>query len=100
MFFTPLKLNVLKSQVSLFKFMSGNNQLQIIDKYWYLGLIFTEFLSYDDMAKSVAQSATRALGLVIAKCKVHGGVPFNVNKKILLTILVFSIETFTCIYLF
>ncbi len=50
--------------------MSGNNQLQIIDKYWYLGLIFTEFLSYDDMAKSVAQSATRALGLVIAKCKV------------------------------
>ncbi len=30
------------------------------------------------MAKSVAQSATRALGLVIAKCKAHGGVPFNV----------------------
>ncbi len=68
-----LKVNVLKSQVmhfrrgpsvprSLFKFMFGNNQLQIVDKYQYLGLIFTEFLSYDDMAKSVAQSATRALG--------------------------------------
>ncbi len=84
-----LKLNVLKSQVmhfrkgprvprSLFKFMCGNNQLQVVDKYRYLGLIYTEFLSYDDMAKFLAQSATRALGLVIAKCKVHGGVPFNV----------------------
>ncbi len=69
-----LKVNVLKSQVmhfrrgpsvprSLFKFMCGNNQLQIVDKYRYLGLIFTEYSSYDAMAKSVAQSATRALFL-------------------------------------
>ncbi len=74
-----LKVNVLKSQVmlfrrgtsvprSLFKFMCANNQLQIVDKYQYLRLIFTEFLSYDDMSKSVVQSATRDLGLVIAKC--------------------------------
>ncbi len=50
-----LKVNVLKSQVmhfrrgssvprSLFKFMCGNNQLQIVDKYRYLGLIFTEVM--------------------------------------------------------
>ncbi len=58
--------------------MCGNNQLQIVDKYRYLGLIFTESLSYDDMAKSVAHSTTRALSLVIAKCKAHGGVPLNV----------------------
>ncbi len=58
--------------------MCGNNQLQIVDEYQYLGLIFTEFLSYDDMARSVAQSATRASGLVIPKCKACGGVPFNV----------------------
>ncbi len=88
-----LKVNVLKSQVmhfrrepsvprSLFKFMCGNNQLQIVDKYRYLGLIFTECLSYDDMAKSVAQSATRALGLVIAKCKAHVGAPCNVFTQL------------------
>ncbi len=34
------------------------------------------------MAKSVAQSATRALGLIIAKCKAHGGVPFNVFTQL------------------
>ncbi len=43
--------------------MCENNQLQIVDKYRYLGLIFTEYSSYDAMAKSVAQSATRALFL-------------------------------------
>ncbi len=62
--------------------MCGNNQLQIVDKYWFLGLIFTEFLSYDDMAKSVAQSATTALGLVIAMCKAHEGVHFNVFTQL------------------
>ncbi len=30
------------------------------------------------MAKYVVQSTTRALGLVIAKCKTHGSVPSNV----------------------
>ncbi len=34
------------------------------------------------MARSMAQSATRALGLVIAKCKVHGGVPFNILTQL------------------
>ncbi len=58
-----LKVNVLKTQVmhfrrgpsvprSLFTFMCGNDHLQI-DKYCYLGIFFTECLSYDEMAKSV-----------------------------------------------
>ena len=34
------------------------------------------------MAKSVAQSASRALGLLIAKCKSSGGLPYNVFKKL------------------
>ncbi len=34
------------------------------------------------MAKSVAQSTTGALGLVIAKCKADGGVPFNVFTQL------------------
>ncbi len=112
-----LKVNVLKSQVmhfgrgpsvprSLFKFMCGNNQLQIVDKYWYLGLIFTQLLCYDDMAKSVVQSATRALCLVIAKCKSHGGVHFNVFTQLYDALVqpiinygasVWSNKEFTCI---
>ncbi len=62
--------------------MCGNNQLQIVDKYRYLGLNFTECLSYDDMAKSVSQSAIRALGLVIVNCKAHVGVHFNVFTQL------------------
>ncbi len=83
----------------LFKFMCGNNQLQIVDKYRYLGLIFTDFSSYDDMAKSVAQSATRALGLVIAKCKAHGGIPFNVFKQLYDALVqpIINYDAFVCI---
>ena len=34
------------------------------------------------MVKHVAQSASRALGLLIAKCKTIGGVPYNVFTKL------------------
>ena len=33
-------------------------------------------------AKFVAQSASRALGLLISKCKLAGGLPFNVYTKL------------------
>ncbi len=58
-----------------------NDQLQIVDKYQYLGLIFTKYLSYNDKACD-AQSANRALGLEIVKCKAHRGVPFNVFTQL------------------
>ena len=38
--------------------------------YKYLDLVLNEFLDYNITAKSVALSANRALGLVIAKCKI------------------------------
>ena len=41
-----------------------------------LGLIFTEFLDLLTMAKTVAKSASRALGLLISKDKAFGGMPF------------------------
>ncbi len=34
------------------------------------------------MSKAVALSATRALGLIIAKCKTHGGVPHKVFSQL------------------
>jgi hypothetical protein len=58
-------------------FHIGDNTIEIVTKYNYLGLVITEFLDYNVMAKAVAMSASRALGLLIAKCKLNGGFIFN-----------------------
>ena len=58
-------------------FMCSDTDLKPTDKYTYLGLLLTEFLDYDLMAKAVAKSAGRALGLIIAKCKAYGGMPYE-----------------------
>ncbi len=49
----------------------------------YLGLILTEFLDYHITASIVAKSAgRRALGLLIAKYKAFGGLPYNCYTKL------------------
>ena len=48
----------------------------------YLGVILSEHLDYDIMTKYVVQCASRALGLLIAKCKTIGGVPYDVFTKL------------------
>ena len=53
--------------VSNIVFTCGTNVLTYIDEYVYLGLTLTEHLDFDVTAKIVAQSAGRALGLLIAK---------------------------------
>jgi hypothetical protein len=47
-----------------------------------LGLLLTEFLSYEEMTKAVAKFTSRALGLLIAKCKAHGGFQYDVYTKL------------------
>ena len=54
----------------------------ITDKYKYLGLVLNVFLDFSMTAKLVAQSASRALGLLIAKCKSAGGMPYDVSTKL------------------
>lgn len=54
----------------------------MVDKYVYLGLTVTEHIDWNVTAKSVAQSANRALGLLIAKSKLMGGMPYNVFSKL------------------
>ena len=86
-------VNATKSQVVHFRrgpsvprsdvvFKCGEYIMQTVDRYRYLGLIFTEFLDLSVMSKAVALAATRALGLLIAKCKAHGGVPFRVFSEL------------------
>lgn len=63
-------------------FKCGNEQLSVVDRYTYLGVVLQEHLDFNVTAKMVAQSASRALGLLIAKCKISGGVPYNVFTKL------------------
>ena len=73
-------------QKTQFKFICSNNELDSVDKYRYLGLILNDTLDYNVTAKYVAQSATRALGLLISKFKAMGGMPYEVFSKLYDTI--------------
>ena len=65
-------------QRSNYVFKCGNNNIEYSQFYKYLGLVLDEFLDYSVTAKYIAQSATRALGLLISKFKVLGGMPYEV----------------------
>ena len=67
---------------SQFNFKCGNDLLQTVDRYIYLGLLLMEHLNLDLTAKCIAQSASRALELLISKCKLAGGLPYNVYTKL------------------
>jgi hypothetical protein len=87
-----LEISAEKSQVVHFRpnsvprstveFMCGECRLQLVSCYKYLGLVLTEYLDYKVTAKTVAQAATRALGVLIAKSKANGGLPFQTYTKL------------------
>ena len=87
-----LEVNINKSKVIHFRnpskqrtnrvFQCGQKPIETISQYLYLGLLLTEHLEYDIMAKQVANSASRALGLLITKFKAAGGLPFSTYKKL------------------
>lgn len=62
-------------------FSCCNENLKIVDNYMYLGILLHKFLDYSITAKTVSQSASRALGLQIAKSKALGGMPYEVFTK-------------------
>ena len=68
------------------RFLFNNQSIEIASSYKYLGLVLDEFLNFDIMAKFVANSASRALGLVISKFKIAGGLPYKVFTKLYDTI--------------
>ena len=47
-----------------------------------MGLTLNEFLDFNVTAKMVSQAASRTLGLLIAKYKILGGMPFDVAGKV------------------
>ena len=82
-----MKVNDGKTQVVHFRpnsvekthitFNCGDSEIKVVDKYKYLGLILTDHLDYQETARVVAQAASRALGLVIAKDKAYGGMHYD-----------------------
>ena len=87
-----LDINQEKSQVVHFRpkcvpkteyiFNCGDKTLSLVLQYKYLGLILTEHLDYNVTTRMVAQSANRALGVLIAKSKALGGLPFDVFTRL------------------
>ena len=71
-----------KSNRTSFLFKYGQQDISITDKYVYLGMLFTELLDMQQTCKSISQSANRALGLLIAKSKAIGGMPFETFSKL------------------
>ena len=67
-----------------FDFTCGTDKIGTVDRYSYLGITLTEFLDFDVTAKIIAQSASRALGLLIAKYKTMGGMPYDVLPNCLI----------------
>ena len=63
-------------------FKCGEIVLDIVDRYKYLGVILQENLDLNITAKAVAKSTNRALGLLVARLKLKGGVPYNVFTKL------------------
>lgn len=58
-----------------FPFMYNGEPMEVVKSYKYLGLILTETLDFNITAKNVAASASRSLGLLIAKSRTLGGIP-------------------------
>ena len=77
-----------KKSIYIHLWQCGQKPIETISQYLSLGLLLTEHLEYDKMAKQVANSASRALGLLITKFKAAGGggggggVPFSTYKKL------------------
>ncbi len=65
-----------------FVFNFQNGIIETVAMYKYLGLVLTEHLDYKVTAKMVSQAASRALGLIIAKDKSYGGMPYKCFTKL------------------
>jgi hypothetical protein len=61
-----------------YSFTCGDHSLKVVANFTYLGLLLlTEMLDFNIMVKSVAQSAGRELGLLKAKSKSYGDMPYK-----------------------
>jgi len=60
-----------------FVFMYGNEELEIVEQYKYLGLIFYQFLTYNASVEAMSAAGGRALSQIITKFKILKNVGFR-----------------------
>ncbi len=65
-------------QCAVGPFLYGESHLEDVDRYRYLSVVLTEFMDMSVTAKHITWAVHRALGLLIAKGRIHGGFPFEV----------------------
>jgi hypothetical protein len=85
-------VNPVKSQIVHFRrkgvrktgrlFKCGDNSLKTVPVYKYLGIMFSEHLSYDENAITLSQAGGRALGSIIAKYKAQGFMGYSTYTKL------------------
>ncbi len=73
-----------RSENHIFRFtcIYGEQNINVVCQYKYQGLILNEHLDYALMAKLLATSTGRALGLLIKKCKASGGMSYDVHTQL------------------
>ncbi len=64
-----------------FNFKFDHNELKIVDRYKYLGIILQENLDYNITTYVLAGAAGRALGAVISKFKSFRNAEYNAFSK-------------------
>ncbi|XP_060579355.1 uncharacterized protein LOC132736271 [Ruditapes philippinarum] len=82
----PLKSSILHFRnpsltCSDYVFKIGDTTLNYVTQYKYLSLVLAEHLDYSITAKTVAQAAHRALGMLSAKTRAFGGIPYEAYTK-------------------
>ncbi len=62
-------------------FTCGVFNLEVVEKYKYLGCVLDESLDYNTTSKVLSNAASRALGSIISKYRQAGGLTYKVYKK-------------------
>ncbi len=63
-------------------FEYGECELEIVDKYKYLGIVLNEHLEYSMVAMILGNSAGRALGAIYNKYRLNKGFGYNTYTKL------------------
>ena len=83
---------------SKFVFTCGIHNLNIVDKYTYLGIILDEHLTYEHCLKSHYSSGSRALSSIISKYNVFNNFTYDMYLQLYDTcvapIMLYGAETF------
>ena len=68
-----------------FKFYIGRTDIEIVKSYKYLGIIFDEFLTFEECASTLSSAAGRALSSIISKFKQFKNIGYDTFNKLYFT---------------